>query len=144
MKYYADSSFLVSCYLLDANTARAKAWLLKTSAPLPFTDLHLLEVSNAMRLGVFRDVITKTEAKAALADIDSDLLEGRLLESAVDWASAFHAAARLSEKHSAIIGSRSLDILHIAAAKALRATELLSFDTRQRALAAAAGLQVFP
>ena len=37
MRVYADSSFLVSCYLVDANTARAKAFLSEHSGPLPFT-----------------------------------------------------------------------------------------------------------
>ena len=53
MSQYADSSFLVSCYLLDANTAPAKAWLSRTGVPLPFTALHGLEVRNAFKLGVF-------------------------------------------------------------------------------------------
>jgi hypothetical protein len=30
MDYYADRSFLVSCYIVDANTAQAKAWLART------------------------------------------------------------------------------------------------------------------
>ena len=144
MKYYADSSFLVSCYLVDANTASAKAWLRRIRAPLPLTDLHQLEVPNALRLGVFRQVISQAQADAALTDIESDLLAGRLFKSSVDWPSAFRAAAQLSEKHSATNGSRSLDILHVAAAKTLRASDLLSFDLRQRALAIAAGLKTFP
>jgi predicted nucleic acid-binding protein len=41
-------------------------------------------------------------------------------------------------------GTRSLDVLHIAAAKAGRAVEFLSFDARQRALAALVGLRLAP
>jgi predicted nucleic acid-binding protein len=37
-----------------------------------------------------------------------------------------------------------MDILHIAAAKSLRATEFISFDSRQRVLATALGLTVAP
>ncbi len=36
------------------------------------------------------------------------------------------------------------DILHVAAAKSLRAGEFISFDGRQRALATALGLKVAP
>jgi hypothetical protein len=32
MSYYADSSFLVSCYLPDANTSRAKSYLRSVGA----------------------------------------------------------------------------------------------------------------
>ena len=53
MTHYAGSSFLVSCYLLDANTPLAKAYLSGTSAPLPWTALYALEVRNAFELGVF-------------------------------------------------------------------------------------------
>jgi hypothetical protein len=41
----------------------------------------------------------------------------------------FRLATRLSERHAAITGTRSLDILHVAAAKTLRAVEFASFDT---------------
>ena len=144
MKHYADSSFLVSCYLADANTARAKEWLLHTSAPLPFTELHALEVPNALRLGVFRQTISQAQAFAALADIDGDLTAGRLVKLPVDWPAAFRVAARLSEQHSATKGSRSLDILHVAAAKTLRALDFLTFDTRQSVLATGSGFNALP
>jgi predicted nucleic acid-binding protein len=110
MKYYADSSFLVSCYLMDANTTKAKDWLLRTNVPLPFTDLHALEVSNAQRLGVFRRFISQSEADAAITDIENDLTSALLVKRPVDWRAAFRMAARLSENHSATSGSRSLDI----------------------------------
>lgn len=54
MSHYADSSFLVSCYVMDANTSQAKGYLLRTGVPLVFTALHALEVRNAFQLGVFR------------------------------------------------------------------------------------------
>ena len=54
MSCYADSSFLVSCYIPDAHTPQATAYLLRTGAPLTFTALHSLEVGNAFKLGVFR------------------------------------------------------------------------------------------
>jgi len=65
MRVYADSSFLASCYLVDANTPRAKAFLFEHHGPPPFTALHELEVRNALRLGVFRRVITDEQAPAA-------------------------------------------------------------------------------
>jgi predicted nucleic acid-binding protein len=140
MRVYADSSFLVSCYLLDANTARAKIFLSEHAGPLPFTALHELEVRNALRLGVFREVITGEQASAAAAAIDADLRNGRLVRTTVKWPVTFRATLLLSEQHAARTGTRSLDILHIASAKALRMRELATFDSRQRTLAAAAGL----
>jgi predicted nucleic acid-binding protein len=67
-----------------------------------------------------------------------------LVKLPLDWPATFRAAARISEKHTAANGSRSLDILHVAAAKAMGATEFLSFDVRQRALASMDGLHAVP
>lgn len=129
---------------MDANTARAKSWLSHTSAPLVFTALHALEVRNAFKLGVFRGLFSAADADATWANLEKDLRSGRLIRTAVNWPVVFRVAARMSEGHSASAGTRSLDILHVAAAKTLRAVELVSFDTRQRTLAPAVGLSTSP
>jgi predicted nucleic acid-binding protein len=79
MTHYADSSFLVSCYLADSNSAAAKAWLSRHSAALPFTPLHALEIQNAFQLAVFRGLITAADSARALGH--SDPTFGR----AVSW-----------------------------------------------------------
>lgn len=144
MTRYADSSFPVSCYLLDANTPLTNAWLSRTGAPLPYTALHALEVRNAFQLGVFRGLFTSADAAAAWRNVERDLHNGRLARTTIKWPVAFRLAARFSERHSATVGARSLDILHVAAAKSLSAVEFVSFDGRQRSLAAAVGLRVVP
>ncbi|HZK82720.1 MAG TPA: type II toxin-antitoxin system VapC family toxin [Humisphaera sp.] len=144
MKHYADSSFLVSCYIADRNTAAAKAWLLRARIPLPFTELHALEVRNAFHLGVFRGLITPADIAGALANLRSDLRTGRLRRQTINWTTALRIAATISGKHTSVTGARSLDILHVAAAKSLQAHELISFDTRQRLLAIAVGMSSSP
>lgn len=144
MSHYADSSFLVSCYVLDTNTSLAKAYLSGMSAPLTWTSLHALEVRNAFELGIFRGLLTTVDVTAAWANLDGDLKSARLVRAIVRWPAVFRRAARLSELHSATTGTRSLDILHIAAAKSVRAVEFISFDSRQRALASAVGFRVAP
>jgi hypothetical protein len=67
-----------------------------------------------------------------------------LVKTAVNWHVAFRVASALSKHHSATTGTRSLDILHVAAAKSLRAAEFIAFDRRQRLLATALGLKVAP
>ena len=144
MDYYADSSFLVSCYIVDANTAQAKAWLTRTGARITLTGLHALEVGNAFRLGVFRGLFSPADAAAAWANVECDLRAGRLTKRPVNWPLAFRVGARLSKAYSTTTGTRSLDVLHVAIAKTLRANELVSFDLRQRALASAIGFAVTP
>lgn len=144
MTYYADSSFLVSCYLPDANTSRAKSYLRSIGAPLGLNALQALEVGNAFELGVFRGLFSAADATSARANLLQDLRSGRLVKTAVNWPLAFRVASVLSKRHSATTGTRSFDILHVAAARALRAAEFISFDGRQRLLATALGLKVAP
>lgn len=144
MSHYADSSFLVSCYITDANTPRAQTHLARIGVPLLFTALHALEVRNAFKLGVFRGLITAVQANAAVRNLEADLRSGRLVRTAVDWPVAWRVAARLSERYSLNMGNRSLDILHVATAKTIRVTEFISFDARQRGLAGVVGLRVAP
>ena len=53
-------------------------------------------------------------------------------------------AIELAERHSATLGTRSLDLMHVAAALILGADLFLSFDERQRKAAEAEGLTVRP
>jgi hypothetical protein len=141
---YANSSFLVSCYVTGAHTPQAKAYLHKTGAPLTFTALHALEVQNAFKLGVFRGLFPATAATAAWTNLEADLRSGRLVRKAVKWPVTLRIARRFSERYSSTFGTRSLDILHVAAAKAVRTVEFVSFDARQRTLATAVGLKIAP
>ena len=144
MNYYADSSFLVSCYVTDENTPQAKGYLRRPGSPLVLTALRVLEVPNTFKLGLFRGLFAAADASAAWKNLELHVRSGRLLKKPVKWPLVLRIAARYSELHSATIGTRSLDILHVATAKALRAVEFVSFDSRQRTLAATVGLKVAP
>ena len=74
--------------------------------------------------------------------MESDLRSGRLVKTTLKWPVVFRVAVRLADAHSTTTGTRSLDILHVASAKAARAVEFLSFDARQRKLATAVGLRL--
>ena len=62
MKHYADSSFLISCYLADRNTAAAKTWLSRAGVPL----LSLLGLASMIEIIggtlVFLGLFTRTVA----------------------------------------------------------------------------------
>lgn len=119
-------------------------YLVDTGAALVFTPLHVLEVRNAFNLGIFRKLLATAEAAAAWRNVEKDLRSGRLVRVPVKWPSVLRLGARLSEQHSSVHGTRSLDIVHVATAKLLRVEEFVSFDSRQRALASAIGLKVGP
>ena len=50
-------------------------------------------------------------------------------------------AAKLSRNFSADLGTRSLDVLHVSCAVELGLPNFLSFDEKQKALAAKVGLK---
>ena len=144
MKIYADTSVLFSLYVTDANSPKADAWRQTNPVPLDFTGFHRLELRNALSLAVFQQRLTSAESLAAWQEVEQDLAAGLLVAQPDLWEKLVQEAERLAEQHTPVIGSRSLDIVHVAAATVLGATDFCTFDTRQSKLAQLAGLQVQP
>ena len=141
---YADSSFLVSLFRLDDRSAAARRHMMRHPQSLPFNPLHRLEVRNAFRLGLKRREWSAAECKTAFAQLDADLQEGFLDHAPVEWTGALRRAEALSAAHTASLGNRAADILHVAIAQESGARTFLSFDNNQRALARVEGLTVKP
>ena len=142
MTTYADTGFLCSLYAPDAHTRRAVARMSRQTLPLPFTWLHQLELRNALRLRVFRSEITPAQRDASINAMLADLAAGVLAHAEPPLADLTLEAERQSALHSETLGTRSLDILHVAGAVVLGLSDFLTFDHRQRNLAQAAGLHV--
>ena len=142
MNAYADTAFLWSLHAPDPHTNRVIAWLKRQRQPLPFTGFHRLEFRNALRLRVFRREITPAQRELSIQAMLSDLAAGVFAHVTAAWPEVLLEAERLSAGHSETIGTRSLDILHVASALVLGAEQFVTFDTRQGTLARAAGLRV--
>src|SRR5436190_451689 len=78
---------------------------------------------------------------ASLNMILADLAGGVLVAASPALGAIMTEAERLSALHTETLGTRSLDVLHVAAALVLGLKELLTFDARQAALARATGLR---
>lgn len=141
MKAYADTGFLCSLYAPDAHTGLAVKRIKRQTLPLPFTWLHQLEFRNALRLRIFRKEITPAQRDSSLNAMLADLAAGVLVHAPISVTDLTIEAERLSVLHSENLGTRSLDILHVAAALVLGLPVFLTFDRRQHALALAAGLR---
>jgi predicted nucleic acid-binding protein len=142
MNPYPDTGFLCSLYSHDANSQRAIAEMRRVTLPMSFTWIHQLELRNAMRLRVFRKEITRQQSDASLNLLLADLAEGVLLQIPTALDSVTLEAERLSATHSEKLGTRSLDILHVAIAIGTGADFFITFDKRQASLAKAAGIKV--
>lgn len=141
MTAYADTGCICSLHALDAHSERMVAWLKRYRRPLPFTGLHRLEFRNALRLRVFRKEITPQQRELSIQAMLSDLAANVFGHSEPEWHEVFLEAERLSAGHSEFLGTRSLDILHVASALVLGVEQFVTFDTRQGSLASTAGLQ---
>ena len=144
MAAYADTSFLARVYTPHADSQKALSWLQRTREPLPFSPLHRHELRNAIRLRVFRSEITAEQRKLAFQEIESDLADSILTHTLIPWTDTFRECEALAAAHTEKLGVRSFDLLHVGLALALKASEFLTYDTRQAALAKVAGLKVKP
>ena len=144
MVVYADTSFLVSLYGRDASSEVAQRLAAALKGAFAFTSLHRHEARNALRLAIFRKDITPEECETVIAAMDEDERAGVLVNSPVAWAEVFEQAEALSAAHTRKLGTRAMDVLHVAAAAVLGIGEFLTFDTRQKALARKSGMRVRP
>src|SRR4029077_14126050 len=144
MKSYADTGFLVSLYINEKTTIAANIAVKVLRRPLPLIPLAYLELRNALHLTVFRKQITKATRQAAWRRIELDIRNGIYVEAAISQLDLHEKAAQLAEKYTGSLGTRTLDLLHRAAAILLKARHLLSFDEQQRQAAKREGLKVLP
>lgn len=141
---YCDTSFLVSLYVeRDVRHAAAARAASRFTEAIPYVALAELQLTNSVRRLHVGRVIAQGELVSLLAQVERDVREGFLVRQALHQGTQYKLALEMSERHMAL-NARSLDILHVAAARALEAEGFASFDTRQRALAKAEGLALLP
>lgn len=137
---YADPSFIVSLYSPDANSGAAVRTM-QTPGDRFLTTFGELEVVNAMGLRVFRKEVSGAQAQTSLIDFERDLRNGVFqLRGLTD--SVLERAHRLSRQTTAKMGTRTADLLHVAAALELAVDCLYTFDLHQRKLAQALRLKL--
>lgn len=144
MSAYADTGFVVTLYKEEATSARAAALMAKQTASVGLSQLGELEFRNALHLAVFRGDITADDAAIMQRLFQEDVANGIFTITPVPTAGLFAKAMELADRYSAGLGTRSLDLLHVAAALLLKAQTFLSFDERQRNAAKAEGLKIKP
>ena len=141
MSIYADTSFLVPLYVLDTNSALAAARMRRAELPLLITPFVELELVNFISLRIFRRELKAADAKAAHSLVRKDIEKGVLQIKPIP-AAAFERAKQIARRATASLGTRALDVLHVALALLHKAEAFYTFDARQAKLAAAEGLTV--
>lgn len=144
MSATADSSLIVPLYLQEPSSALADAACLSVAPPIRLSEWHRVEVASAFQRAVKTGRITDAQAALLWQDFTSDIASGRFEIVAVDHAAVLARALMLTQKHTATLGARTLDLIHVATALEIGVTDFLSLDNRQRQAATAEGLNVLP
>ena len=141
-RIYADPSALLKLYVHEPESAAMSAWRIRTRGALAVTQHGRLEITNGIALAAFRQAITAEAMTDALASFDEDWVEGRYVQAEGLWRATLRRAADISRRYTPSIGSRSLDVLHVATALELGLPYFVTFDRRQQQLARATGLKL--
>jgi predicted nucleic acid-binding protein len=138
---YGDTSVMLSLYLGDAHLPRAVA-LFAGAEQFAWTPWQKVEFGNALRALVARGLLPAANLVGIQEGVRRSVEAGDLQPFALDSDKLWAEAERLSIAHTAKIGVRTLDLLHVAAARVLGCTDFATFDARQTGLAEAAGLRI--
>ena len=125
---------------LGAGEERSKARL-KADSSLP---VEPFGIRNALNFGINRGEITSDQRDAVLAEIEAQIEKGFFRMVDVSQSSIYAKAQELSNTHTPATATRSLDLMHLAAALLSGARTFLTFDKRQAKAATTEGLLVKP
>lgn len=137
-----DTSFLFALYGSDAHSPKAVAWVAQNKRVLHLNTLTHFEFGNALRFSESRKVIPTGAAAQYWSGFEAAVAQGRLIVATSNLADVIDEAKRLSSLHSLAGGHRGFDILHVASALKMKATQFLTFDANQKKLAEVEGLVV--
>jgi predicted nucleic acid-binding protein len=140
---YLDTSALIKLYIREAGSEDVQAWVAAQDDPLPVWELQEMELTNALYLKVFWKEIALHDAEEQI-----ELFRGRQRQGLyvfpnferLSWVEEFRRIC----PETAEMGSRTLDVQHVACALLLKPDSFISYDERQRKLAAKLGLNVLP
>jgi predicted nucleic acid-binding protein len=139
---YVDPNALARLYLHQAGSRELSEWRRRHRGALAVTHHGRTEIVNAIGLAAFRRSISLEKAEAAQVLFEADFAAGHLEQVDLLWRGALNRAAELSRIHTPKLGTRSLDVLHVACALELKLRHFVTFDNRQRQLARATGLRI--
>ena len=138
---YLDTSAFIKLYLHEEGSAEVHRLVTAQHDPLPSWHLLELELYNALRFKVFLSDMTAKDADRLISDYLDRKRKGQYHTPDLDPVSLHEMALRMTTR-TAVTGCRSLDILHVAAARMIQAEQFITADKRQAALAKSEHLTV--
>lgn len=136
---YFDTGALVKLYIVESGSefVQRKA---RAANLILLNQLQETELRSAIHAAVGRKTIPATVGALAFENFESDIKNGVLAITPIDWSGVWNRASHLARLHTEKLLCRTLDILHVAAAEACGADLLVTGDARQFRLCKAVGL----
>lgn len=144
MILYADTSFLITLYVEEERTRDSLRLFRRYKKPVTAMWFSLLEARNALRLLHFRRQLDANALVQKLALLQESLTKRTIVVGSVGAEDLATRAETISSHYTSRHGLRTLDLIHVAAASLLTATDFATYDERQRAVAEHIGLAVAP
>jgi len=138
---YADPSALARLYIHQEGSRQMATWRANVRGALTVTHHGRIEIINAICRTGFMGQLGPDGMAQALSDLNADFGSGHLRQADILWRGALNRAAELSHRYTPKLGTRSLDVLHVACALELKLKHFLTFDSRQQQLATTVGLK---
>lgn len=138
---FFDTGVALKLVVREPLSDQAQAYVAKRRIAVPTTSLVELEMATAIQALAFRGEMTDEEAASALLLVEQLHREGKFHRVALSLDEMAAESLRLAPVVTSRTGCRTLDLLHIAAARLLGSSHFVSTDKRQLKAASLAGLQ---
>jgi predicted nucleic acid-binding protein len=139
---YLDTGLVLKLIVNEPLSTTVRDHLTKHRTPIWFTRIIALEVENTLHALRFRKQLNAAEVEAARALVAQLGDEGKFVTPPLSMDAIADEMLRLAPTITAKTGCRTLDLMHVAAAKLLKAPRFISTDKRQLSAARLAGLKV--
>ena len=138
---FFDTGLVLKLIVEEALSPCMRRFVEQRKVAVPFTCLIELETENALQALRFRGAITGEQLAKARQLVASLVGEGRFDRIPLSLDAIARETLSLAPLVTAQTGCRTLDLMHVATAKLIVATEFVSTDKRQLQAAALCGLK---
>jgi predicted nucleic acid-binding protein len=138
---FFDTRLVLKLIVEEALSPHMRRFVEKRKVAVPFSRLIELETENALQALRYRETISDGQLAQARRLVVSLVSEGRFVRISLSLDLIAQETMSLAPLVTAQTGCRTLDLMHVATAKLLTASEFVSTDKRQLQAAALCGLK---
>lgn len=138
---YFDTGVALKLVVEEPLSARVREYVREKRAAVPVSLLMEVEIESALHALRFRNLITDGQLAGARVLVVELITSGRFREIDFPLERIARESLSLAPLVTAKTGCRTLDLMHVATAKLMRAGVFISTDKRQIEAARMCGLQ---